>query len=159
MKGFILVEFLVSMLILGFIMAGIYGVLYVSGDTYNTSLGLVDLQQQARLAIDGMTRELRQTKVAKIDDSRFPEEITFDIPPENFGDEWIESIRYYLDAANNRIIREHPVGMEKIVANNVSGLIFSLDDNVLDIRLTCAKGSPQRDLSFELKEQVRLRNE
>ena len=48
MKGFILVEFLVSILILSFIMAGIYGILYVGGNTYNTSLGLVELQQQAR---------------------------------------------------------------------------------------------------------------
>jgi type II secretory pathway component PulJ len=159
MKGFILVEVLVSILILSFLMVGIYGVLYAGSNTYHTSVGVVGLQQQARLAMDGLTRELRQARTSAINITS-SDDISFSIPSETYGAVWIGPIRYYFDAVNNQIIREHPVGTEKIVANNVQSLDFSLNDGILDIRITCAnRGAAQRDLSFTLEEQVRLRNE
>ena len=159
MKGFVLVEVVISVLILTFLLAGIYGVLNAGGSTYHTSVTLVDLQQQARLAMDGMTREVRQARASEIDSTGFPDEISFKVPPETAGAAWIGWITYYLDTVSNQIIREYPSGTEKIVANNVQSLNFSLNDNVLDIRLVCTNKALQRDLLFTLEEQVRLRNE
>ena len=158
MKGFTLVEVLVSILILSFLFAAIVGVLNIGNMTYNIDLTLLGLQQQARLAIDGMTRELRQTKASKIS-SVSESEITFSIPPATYGSDWIGPIRYYFDTEDNRIIREYPTGTEKIVANDINSLNFALNNNLLNIQLTCARIVHQRDLSFSLTEQVRLRNE
>ena len=158
MKGFILVEALVAILILSFIMAGIFGVLHIGGSTYHTSLGLVELQQQSRGAMDRLTRELRQSKASDLSIIS-PGEITFYVPPTNYGAAWIGPIRYYLNNLDNRIIREYPTGTEKIVANDISSLNFSLNDDLLDIQLTAARTVRGKNLSFSLDDQVRFRHE
>ena len=158
MRGVTLVEILVSVIILSFLVAGIFGVLNVGNITYNTDLGLLDLQQQARQAMDGMTRELRQSRAALVNIVS-SSELTFSIPPATYGAGWIGPIRYYLDTSENRIMREYPAGTEKIIANDINSLTFSPSSNLLDIQLTCAKTVLQRDLSFSLNGQVRFRNE
>ena len=158
MRGFTLVELLVSVIIVSFLMMGIFMILNIGNMTYNSDLGLLDLQQQARQAMHGMSRELRQSRdseISIISDSQ----IIFSIPPQDYGSGWIGPISYYLDTLENQIIREYPAGTERIVANDVNGLIFSLNNNLLDIQLTCTKTVLQRDLAFSLNSQVRLRNE
>jgi len=157
MKGFTLVEILVGVLILSFFMLGSFSVLHIGETTCNTDLGLLVLHQQARLAMDGMIRELRQTNPPRISFIS-ADEIIFSIPSEIIGAEWIGPIRYYLDSINNQIIREHPAGTLKIVANDVNSLSFTLHGDILNIQLTCAK-RVHRDLLFSLEEMVRLRNE
>ena len=158
MKGFTLVEVLVCVLILSFLVLGAFSVLHIGETTCNTDLGLLDLQQQARLAMDGMIRELRQTDAARINFIS-DYEITFSVPPATVGSDWIGPIRYFLDSTENQIIREHPAGTEKIVANDVNSLSFALNGDILNIQLTCAKRVLNRDLAFYLEEGVRLRNE
>ena len=158
MKGFTLAEALVSMLILSFLAAGTLAVLNVGNMSYSTDLGLLDLQQQARLVIDGMIRELRQTRDSDITVVS-SSEINFNIPSETYGDPWIGPIEYYWDSTNNRIIREFPSGTQQIIANEVTALSFNLVDKLLNIQFTCQKTVRGRDLSFSLAGQARFRNE
>jgi len=155
--GFTLVELLVGVLIFAFLMSAIFAVLNIGEITYNNDICLLNLQQQARLAMDGMVRELRQSNsshISVVSDS----EVIFRIYPEAFGAELIGPIRYYLNVADNQIIREYPVGAEKIIANNVSNLAFSLDGGVLGIQISCTDTVRGRDLSFSLGGEVKFRN-
>jgi len=158
MRGFTLVEILVGVLIFAFLMSAIFAILNIGDITYNNDICLLNLQQQARLAMDGMVRELRQSSssdISIVSDS----EIIFNISPETYGYEWIGPIRYYLDVPNSQIIREYPAGTEKIIANNVDNLVFSLNGRKLDIQLSCAEVVRQRNLSFSLIGEVKFRNE
>ncbi|MGD9015278.1 MAG: hypothetical protein PVI33_04570, partial [Candidatus Omnitrophota bacterium] len=76
-----------------------------------------------------------------------------------FGAELIGPIRYYLNVEDNQIIREYPVGTQKIIANNVSSLAFSLNGEALGIQLSCTDTVRGRDLSFSLGGEVKFRNE
>ena len=162
MKGFTLIEILVALLILSFMLVGIYTVLNYGYSTYSNELGLLDLQQQARRAMDGMIREIRQTnESAGQGNLSIPSASTiiFNIPPDTFGLAWIGPITYYLDTVEGRIVREYPAGTLHPVAGDISGLIFSQSGDIINIEFTCAKTVNRRDLSITVKGQVRLRNE
>ncbi|MFH1338439.1 MAG: prepilin-type N-terminal cleavage/methylation domain-containing protein [Candidatus Omnitrophota bacterium] len=150
MKAFTLVEVLVSAAILSLIIAGLYAVLNIGNATFGTDTKLLDLQQNARLAMEWMVRETRESSPAGTQIAG-GNSITFDTPNE-------ADIQYYRDAANFRLVREYPTGTVRIIANNIETLSFSLSGFVLTIQFTAR--NPQRaDLSLSLKQQVRLRNE
>ena len=151
MKAFTLLEVLVSVVILSLIITGIYSVLNVGNITYNIDLGILDLQQNARQAMDWMVREIRESSPPNIEIGGGNNQITFDTPNE-------QDIQYYRNTQENQIIREYPTGTTRILANNIEGLNFYLNGNLLEILVTAGKVQTQ-DLNFFLKEQVRLRNE
>lgn len=162
MRGFTLVEVLINALILSFLLLVIYVVLNVGTMNYNTDLGLLDLHQQGRRAMEGMIRELRQSndntgegELSIVSDSM----VTFFIPPVNFGPNWVGPIVYYLDTDQNQIIREFPAGTTRIIANDAGSLNFSLEDHAVDIQFNCARTVNQRDLSLSFKGEARLRND
>ena len=93
MKAFTLTETLISILILSFILAALFTILNMQNVAYDIDLCLLELQQQTRLAIDSMIRELRQTKLSEINFVSAAE-INVRIPPQNYGAEWIGPIRY-----------------------------------------------------------------
>ena len=158
MKGFSVVEIVVSVLILTFLVAGIFMVLNVGDMSYDTDMGLIHLQQQARLAMDGMTRELRQADISADPDGA--DSITFNAPLALNPTQWIGPITYQLDSNQNQIIRTLAGVPNKILGNNISSLSFDLIGDNLDIELTCQiTTTRRRDLSLSLKEKVRLRNE
>ena len=66
MRGFTLVEVLVSLLILSIVLAGIFAVLNVGQMNWNSSMSSLDLQQQVRQAMDGMSKEIRQSSFSNI---------------------------------------------------------------------------------------------
>jgi len=59
MRAFTFVEAMVSTLVLGLIIAGIFMLLLISDRTYHTDVGLLDLQQFTRRAMEEMVEELR----------------------------------------------------------------------------------------------------
>lgn len=151
MKGFTLVEILVSVAILSFVVAGIFMVLNIADKSWHSDMGLLDLQQQARQAMDGMVREIRQSDSSDITITNNGGRVEFYIPDVS------NAISYYLE--NNQIIREHPLSTKKILANDVNSLNFSLLSQVLEIQMEARKTVLQRELSLSLKEKARLRNE
>lgn len=179
LKGFTLVEILVSAVILSFIIAGLFAIFSVANISWYTDMGLLGLQQQARQAMYRMVREIRQGSPLRktIDDGK----ITFYIPPAVYGDPWVESISYYRDVNDtnndgvvNQIIREYPPGTKKILANDIDSLSFCCWDGVdccnpiledcsnlpvLQIQLRATRTVRQRPLVFSLTEKVRLRND
>ncbi|MGD9015047.1 MAG: prepilin-type N-terminal cleavage/methylation domain-containing protein [Candidatus Omnitrophota bacterium] len=154
MKGFTLIEVLVVVAILSIVIAAIYVVLNIANVTYNLDLGILDLQQNARIAMDWMIKELRESAPGDVSIGAGNDDITFDTPNES-------NIRYYLDTGQDQIIRKYPPGTERIIANDIGNLNFTLVGNLLEIQITARKPqTPQRqDLTFLLKEKVRLRNE
>jgi len=172
-RGFSLVEVLIAALILSVLVAGICAVLNVGDRAYNDDMGLLELQQEARLGMEQMLRELRQAAVTSLTSNS----IIFDISG-------AAGIRYYLDAGDvnndniaSQIIREYPAGTYKVLANDINSLSFCWhhpDDscttsrdcggacaasNLLKIDLGSAKTAKQRALSFALSQKVKLRNE
>lgn len=151
LTGFTLAEILVSVAIAIFVISGVYAVLNVANISWFTDMGMLDLQQNARLAIDGMTREIRQSSSQEVAISGGGEKVVFSIPDVS------DTIAYYLN--NSQLIREHPAGTEKVIAYDVSSLDFSSSGDIVAVQLGLAKTVQKRDLSFSLREKVRLRNE
>lgn len=174
-KGFTIVEILVVTLIMSFIVAGIFGVLNIGNVTWSTDMGLLELQQQARLAMNGIVSEIRQASPNDISipassriEFRIPTDIT--TVPVTFSQE----IVYYLD--NDRIIREHPAGDTKVLAQNISNLAFCCvngsnctsdcsSSKILRVQIKSSKVSGTRLVEFPpiagtfLTTEVKLRNE
>lgn len=171
--GFSLVEILVSILILTFIAAGVFEIFILGDRTYFMDMGLLDLQQQARQAMDGMTREIRQTDNSDIIISNSTIEF---IIPNNItsgSTTYYDPIDYYRNG--NNIMREHPVGTLKILASDINSLSFCCENSdgtvcdnncnnrhILKIQLSAQKTAKGKVVSFPVNgtitEKVRLRN-
>jgi len=151
MKGFALIEVLISALIFSFIIAGIYGIMNIANVSFPIDLGLLDLQQQARQGMAWITKETRESSWANPGNiGTCAGNISFNTPNET-------GIQYYLNG--NQVVREYPAGTTKVVAQNITCLKFSQSGKVLDIQITASKVVLLKPLSFSLREKVRLRNE
>jgi prepilin-type N-terminal cleavage/methylation domain-containing protein len=150
-KGFTLVEILLSAAIALFVVLGVYAVLNIGNATWFTDMGMLDLQQEARLAMDGITREIRQSSSSGMSITNGGEKVEFYIPGV------ASSISYSLQ--NNQLVREHPAGTEKVLANDLTSLNFSLATDTVSVLLAFGKTAQNRNLFFSLAEKVRLRNE
>ena len=89
-NGFTLVEAMIAILLLSVILLGVYGVLLTGNAVSGTDLALVDMQQQARNAMDRMVREVRESssEVITVINAN-SDKITFTTPNET-------GIKYYL---------------------------------------------------------------
>ena len=58
--GFTLIELMISAAILGLMMAGLLGLLTASRNAYSRGSSTIDAQQNARLALDRMGKEIRE---------------------------------------------------------------------------------------------------
>ncbi len=171
MRAFTLIEILISIVILCVIIFAILSVLYVADLNWHTEVGLLDLQQQARQSMDGMIREIRQGKLLTI--SSGGGRIDFSIPVSILNPDSYYNVSYYLE--NDQIIREHPIGTRKNLANNITNLSFCCwygascgtdctGSEVLQIQLKAQKTSRDIELAFPqeegkfLTEKVKLRN-
>ena len=163
-RAFTLLEVLVSALILSLLILGICGVLNVGNMTYLMDIGLLDIEQNTRQAMDAMVRELRASSAVNIDNSD-SSHITFTTP--QFSGIEFRYIDSNNDSVRDRIIRQR--GSEtKVLANEISNLCFCWDaannncrtdcSNLFTIRIRAAKTVRQRPLTFTLIEQVRSRN-
>lgn len=181
LKGFTLVEISVSALILSLIVVGIFAVLNVANISWYSDMGLVDLQQQVRRAMDSMVNEIRESKSSEITFADGNTKIIFKIAPSVYGDPWVGPINYYRDindtnsdGVTNQIIREYPQNTRRTLANGITALSFSLNQDVItgkylvEILLAAKKTVQEKELCFPapcedpqktLKETVRLRNE
>lgn len=60
-EGYTILEMAISMVILGIVLAGVFSVLAASRSIFQTGITLSSLQDQARKALDQITREVRQS--------------------------------------------------------------------------------------------------
>jgi len=163
-KGFTLVEILIAISISVVIGWAMISVLKVADVVWNQGEGLIDLQQQARQAMDGMIREARQSKAADMVVSGAGSRVDFSIPSAS------GIISYFLEV--NDLTREHPSGAKQKVAANINSLSFCcvggadcadcINADALRISLGAGKNIRGRAVTFpvsgSLTEQVRLRN-
>lgn len=152
------------------IFAGVYGVLNIGDKVYHEDLGLLGLQQGVRQAMDGMTREVRQSG-ATYNLTTNGTQLDFCLP--NISN---TTVRYSLNA-NKQVIRtlfSGNVSEDKVLANNISNLTFCClgggnctnctNAHSLEIQIRSNKTVRERGLSFPradqppLTERVKLRN-
>lgn len=174
MRGFTLVEILVTVLILGFLVAAIYAVLTVGNIIFREDMSMVELQQQARRAMDVMVNEIRESRPAEITLTDGNTKITFNVAPQIYGDPWVGPISYFRDVNDNnadgivdQVICEYPLGTRKILANDITTLNFSLLADIVTVEVAAKKSAAGRQFCFPapcveppkaLKEIVKLRN-
>ncbi len=70
-KGMTLIELLVALVISGVLVAGVYRTFVSQQHTFAVQDQIVDMQQNVRLAINRMTRELRMAGFGRMDDAFF----------------------------------------------------------------------------------------
>jgi len=151
MRAFTLIELLIVILIFSFIMAVILGILHVSNLNLDSTLGMLQLTQEVRLVMDGMTREVRQSSYNQATVSNAGSKLDFYIP------NITPIISYYVQ--NNQLIREHSPGNKKVLANNISQATFVANSSILQINITAAKTTIRNiPLSFSSMQQVKWRN-
>lgn len=146
MKGYSLVEILVATALLALVVSGALAVLVVSDKSWNAGSELLDTQQQARLAMDRMSRELRQARSEGIlrimTVSNLGKKITYYIPG------FVNPVSYNLEGSS--ITREYPPGTKTFIANNIDKLAFCCwHDDVCDTN--CPAQAP-----FSSQVQVQL---
>ena len=185
-SGFTLVEILVASAIFVVMLGIMYGI-YISGlDVYGTGSYQVDLQAQARLALNYMVLELRnatrtsaQNPSPNLSIPSVPnnKQIHFYLPQDKDGDglitdangeiEWDTNNQIdYQFIPSQKILRRLEKGDQKIFASDVSDVQF-MDINIdhtlsigeLKIILTLSKTTPRhRNISITLSSNVALRN-
>lgn len=166
-KGFTLLETLVTVLIFTFIVGGMYGVLLLAKTNYDTNLVSLNLQRQARQGMSWLSREIRQASWASISisspDVNGNNSITFNTPDANGIKYSVIKTQVSADKTLWQLIRTYPAGSDKIRANDIIVLNFPTDSgNILNITVQASKTfssvGQTRTLTFTLTEQVKVRN-
>ena len=156
-KGFSLVELMVSVLLLSFMIGALIAVFNMGRSVYNSNEGMMDMQRIASQSLDGMVRELRQSRVADISIGSGGATIKFIVPISIDPLTNSSSIQYYVDA-DNQLVREHPAGNIQVLAVNINSINFTLNGNVLDIIVQATIDLRHQDLNFTLHQSLSLRS-
>jgi hypothetical protein len=164
-NGSTLLEMMVVVTIMLIVSAAVFSLHSVLDSTWNTDLGMTELQKNVRLGVDGMTREIRQSKPSQL---AIPnsQRIDFSIPNHP------GTISYYLE--DNKIIREYPAGTTKTIAEDITyfnlccqggtGCSDCTGAKTVKISLRASKTFRGRALSFPVNpadtliEEVLMRN-
>ena len=169
MRGFFLVEALISVAIFMFFGLVLFGVFYEGNIICRTNTVLLAAQQQARNAADYIVRELRESKsstpLTTADADR--DTLAFLTPNETTS----PGIQYALqDVVKNGVVVEtnlvrtyasDPLLPTRTVARNIVRLKFTKDNvnKKITINITARQTIGTRNYDYLLSENVRLRNE
>lgn len=183
-RAFSLLELLVAVAIFFIIIGAVFSLLISGKRAFEVGNVQVEVEQEARRALDYMTKELRQSSANKIQapaDGTSSSTIIFEIPYDVDGDgdvinasgviEWsdgaggIGAITYSL--SGGQILRDLSLGGQLVLANRITALTFSrlLGADIIEISLTAEKyaltgftlpGSPK--ITISLNTQVKVRN-
>ena len=167
MKGFTLFEILVTVLILTFIIGGMYGVLIISTTNYNTNLASLNLQRQARQGMRWLSRDIRQASWASRDidgpDANNNYNITFNTTDATGVEYFVSATTLASGVTLWQLKRECPTCTDIIIANDIRCLNLSQGSGqILNIQMQASKTfrslGRDRTLTFNLTEQVQVRN-
>lgn len=174
MRGFTLVEVLITVFIFSLIFMAMFGVLSVGVGSWHTDDVEAGLNQELRKTLMVMNKQLRQSRTSVVTgvpaDDNYYTSITFKVPEDVDGDgdvidslgniEWSGDINYSLNA-NNQIIRSTQSG-SSILANNISSLQFRRpagNPDIIEIYITAQKATSMgRNLGSSIASSVRMRN-
>ncbi|MCQ9206179.1 MAG: prepilin-type N-terminal cleavage/methylation domain-containing protein [Omnitrophica bacterium] len=155
--GFTLIEVLISVAITSMAVVFIFTLFNRGNALFQQEIVLLDLQQNVRLAMDGMSREIRQaTPLVNVSITGIPGNnmIQFNVIGAN------QKVAYFLNGSNQIIRQNPPGGADKILAHFIGNLTFSLNTNVITLGINATKTDNKgRVLIFSLNQKVRLRNE
>jgi hypothetical protein len=112
-KGLTLTETLLSAAILGILFVAVVALLAKMGWGWNTWMGTVDLQEQARKGMAAVVKDLRGSTVT----ANTSNSVTFNTSSET-------GVEYYRDASSSELIREYPANTETTVAYNINSISF-----------------------------------
>lgn len=154
MKGFTLLETLISCVILNVLVFTIFQTMYIGRESWATGGVTLELRQEIIKTFIKMEKELKETRSAETNlaSGASSASLTFKIPQDNNGDgtildtsanvEWSPNITYARNG-DNQITRTDSLGTT-VLANNISNLEFSRPIspvNILQIDLTVNKTS------------------
>jgi type II secretory pathway pseudopilin PulG len=149
--AYTLVEALISVSLLSFVLLGVYGVLVTGNTVVTNDNALLEVQQQARNAMDRIIRDVRASSTQTVTViSTDSDRITFTTPSK-------PNAKYYLSGTN--LVLEYPSGTLINVASSIAHLKFTVSASVLQIDIRADKTLYGKTVSFYLTEKVRLRNE
>lgn len=154
-RGYSLIEILIVIAIISAIVAGIFAILSVGTSSFNGGQALLSLQQNSRLAMDGITQEIRQARMANVS---IPTSTRIDFTvPLNITSSPItysETISYYLQ--NGQLYRAYD-GSQRVVCNDVNSIAFSNNTTSVLIQMMANK-TMDHNVQFNLTEEVKVRN-
>lgn len=162
LRSFTLVELMVTVLILTIILTAMLSILVAGNRLWQTDSVLGEIQAGARNGIDFMTKELYGAKIVAPDIGFSADNISFQLP-QNIDESgeiiWGSLVQYSVNA-NGQLIRSQPGENDKIIANNVSSILFNyIESDVLTINLILQKDTVfHRPINFTVSAQVTLRN-
>ena len=162
MKGFTLLEILVTILIFTFIIGGMYGVLNISRTNYDTNLVSLNLQRQIRQGMSRLIREIRQGSFSSFssDGNNY---LTFNTTQATgvkyfVGNTTVSGNTYWY------LKREYPTGTNITIANDISYMNVTTGTGMhtkkitLNASKTFYSGWRTRNLTFNLTGQAEVRN-
>ena len=144
-KGFSLIELMIAVLMFSILLGATYSVLSMSRASFQTGDTQLAVQQEARKAIDKVTREIREAGSVNLS-SPYPFTI------------WEEKIKY--EVIDNQLLREVEGQPPSVLANDIDSIQFSLfGGDMVYITLVSRKTTLfGRSLSAILNSQITLRN-
>lgn len=153
MKAFTLAEIVVSVGILGILIAASFGLMDIGRRSFFTSETTVELRREIMQAFMKMERELRETRPSQVSlmGGSNSTNLTFKVPQDINGDgtvldtlgnmEWSQNITYTL--SGDQITRTAS-GVTAILARNVTALQFSRPTSppsIIQVDLSVGKSS------------------
>ena len=129
-KGFTLIELLVAMAVGIIALAAFYGVFTVQNKRFSIEEQIIEIQQNARAAMDILTREIRMAGFNP--DADATSQIitatadTFSFRTDEPGDD--STITYSFDLADHQITRNINEGGDQPLAENIESLAFTYYD-------------------------------
>jgi prepilin-type N-terminal cleavage/methylation domain-containing protein len=172
MKGFTLVETLVSTAILTILFLAAFQIMDVGSRSWFGGDAVVELRQEIVKVFMKMELELKETRPAQVNlgAGQTSSSLTFKLPADNNGDgtildssgnmEWSGNITYALNGSH-QITRTASTGTT-IVANDISSLQFSRPtspNNILQIDITASKTTATRRQIEDVDQiMIKMRN-
>lgn len=161
--GFTLVELLMVLCIFTIVFGSTFQVMQRGQMSWFIADAEVELQQQLRIGMDKMIRELSQAGSTNLSINGAQDTITFSIPTGyNAGAiVWGSSIQYAPGGTNNRQILRTSAGETTILVNNITNVVFAQPAaSVVSISLAAQKNTATgHAVNKTLSSQVNLRND
>lgn len=145
MRGFSLIELMITLLIFSILLGAIYSAMSMGRTSFQTGDIQIAVQQETRKAMDKLSKEIREASSVNLTNA-YPFTI------------WGENIKYEVN--NNQLLREAQGQSPTVLANNVTSIQFSLfGGDMVYITLIAQKNTfLGRSLTATLNSQVTLRN-